>query len=349
MKEKHKDLTYIAQQFFPELSNELTIRVLEKGNINASFLFDHHAQTYLLQRINQDVFPKTELILQNIQRVYEHLLKTDPELALIQLIPTKDGAPAWIHQDGAYWRVIPFIANSISYATAPTLDYAYEGAKMAGRFLKSLENLNSTHIQVTIPDFHNSMLRLRQMQEAVEADPVDRCYRVKEQISFIQKEASIFKKIRKASLPLRVVHNDAKMDNILFDKASGRPLGLIDWDTIMPGTLLSDYGDLVRTSINPVAEDSDQLDQIVIDQDLLRTLEEGFLYHTQDMLDRQEKDLLPLAPLWITLEQAMRFLTDYLMGDVYYRTEFEGHNMVRVMNQIQLFRRLKYMVPAVDS
>jgi aminoglycoside phosphotransferase (APT) family kinase protein len=337
MKEKHNNLISIAQQFFPELSDKLDIRAFGKGNINASFLFDHHDQTYLLQRINPEVFPKAELIIQNIQTVYEHLLKTDPELALIRLIPTSKGNAAWIDPDGAYWRVIPFVANSISYATAPTLDYAFEGAKTVGRFLKSLESLDPNAIKITIPDFHNSSYRFQQMQQAMKADPAGRRAEVENEIDFIKQHSSIFREIENAILPLRVVHNDAKMDNILFDQASGRPLGLIDWDTIMPGTLLSDYGDLVRTSINPVAEDSDQLDQIVIDQDLFRSLEEGFLYHTQDMLHQQEKDLLKLAPLWITLEQAMRFLTDYLMGDLYYKTEFEGHNLVRVRNQVRLF------------
>lgn len=349
MKEKHTNLISIAQQFFPELSNDHDIRSFGKGNINLSYRLDFKEQTFLLQKINPEVFPKADLIIHNIQAVYHHLLQTDPDLALIRLIPTAGGALAWIDPDGAYWRLIPFIADSVSYEAAPTIGHAYEGAKTAGRFLRSLENLDPNLIKVTIPEFHNSLYRFQQMQEAVRADPVKRSKKVEKEIAFIRNNAQIFHQISETGLSLRVVHNDAKMDNILFDKISGRCIGLIDWDTIMPGTILSDYGDLVRTSINPIAEDSDELDRIVIDRELLRALEEGFLFHTQDMLDPKEKDLLPLAPLWITLEQAMRFLTDYLMGDVYYKIEFEEHNLVRVRNQMRLFEMLKEIVTLLSN
>ncbi len=335
---QHNDLIFIAQQFFPELPNDSNIQVFGKGNINLSFLLDFKAQTFLLQRINPEVFPNADLIHQNIQKVYDHLSKTDPALALIRLIPTANGAPAWIDVEGAYWRLIPFVANSLSYPTAPRLNYAYDGAKMVGRFLKALEKLDPDLIQTTIPNFHNSLHRFQQFNEVIKSDPVQRRKKLEKEIAFIQAHAHIFDQIASAGLPLRVVHNDTKMDNILFDKNTGHCLGLIDWDTIMPGTLLSDYGDLVRTSINPIAEDSDELDRMIIDYELLQTLEEGFLFHTQDMLSQVEKDLLSLAPLWITLEQAMRFLTDYLMGDVYYKTEFAEHNLVRVRNQVSLFK-----------
>lgn len=331
----------VAQQFFPELPKDHLLRPFGKGNINLSYYFERGEKGYLLQKINPDVFPSADLIIENIRIVREHLLQTDPDLALIHLISTADGAPAWVDPEGVFWRVMHFLEGSISYPVAPTIDHAYEGAKMIGRFLKGLSTLNPIKTHLIIPDFHNSQYRFQQLKKAIEADIVNRSAEVASEIEFIEEHTGILKIIEEAKLPKRVVHNDTKMDNILFSEKTGQPLGLIDWDTIMPGTILSDYGDLVRTSINPMAEDSDQLDQIVIDPELLRRLRSGFLYHLRDILNKEEKDLLSIAPQWITLEQAMRFLTDFLMGDVYYKTAFKEHNLVRARNQLRLFDELK--------
>lgn len=325
------------RQFFPNPSDDLNLRPLGKGNINTSFIFHQSGKGYLLQKINPLVFPKPEWVIDNIQTVYNHFLKESPELALIKLLPAQNGQRFWIDEQGAAWRMFPKVPCSYSIEHPSSKKMASEGAKMIGRFLNSLQGLKPDQLHYTIPDFHNSLLRLKQFSKVVRKDKMSRLFRVKKEVSFIEDHAAVFKKINAALLPKRVVHNDAKMDNVLFDSRTNEAVGLIDWDTIMPGTVLSDYGDMMRTLMNPVAEDSDEFDRILIDRELFEMTHLGFLETTVDMLDSTERQMLPLAPLWITLEQAMRFLTDYLEGDIYYKTNYDDHNLIRAQNQLHLF------------
>ncbi len=326
------------RQFFPDLSDPSGLRPLGKGNINTSYSFFFGGKDFLLQKINPLVFSKPEQVIANIRVVYHHLLQKAPELALIELLPAQNGQMFWKDEEGAVWRSFPKIPHSYSVDHPFNKEIAFDGARMIGRFLNALQGLNDKQFYDTIPDFHNSLLRFQYFRKVVRKNKASRLHSVKKEVTFIEDQATVFRKIDSASLPRRIVHNDAKMDNVLFDTRTHKALGLIDWDTIMPGTILSDYGDMMRTLMNPVAEDSEELDRISIDLEFFNFIHEGFLEMTADMLDPIERQLLPLAPLWITLEQAMRFLTDYLEGDVYYKINYDGHNLVRVQNQLRLFK-----------
>ncbi len=348
--EKYQSNAYQALcQFFPNSCYTIQIQPLGKGNINASFVFHHAGQTFLLQKINPFVFPHPEQVIENIQIVFRHLQNKQPDLALIELIPTQDGKWFWKDEEGAAWRLFPKIPHSYSTDYPPSPKMAHEGAQMVGRFLAALQGISTDRLHYTIPDFHNSLLRLDHFRQVVHLDNASRLARVQKEVTFIEKNAHIFEQIDSAPLPKRIVHNDAKMDNILFDSRTHRALGLIDWDTLMPGLILSDYGDMMRTFLNPLSEDSSQYDQIIIDPALFKTVQAGFLQATSDLLEPMEKKLLPLAPLWITLEQTMRFLTDFLEGDVYYKINFETHNLVRARNQMHLFKALEAITDALNT
>ncbi len=341
MNKETESISEVIRKFFPDFQDSFPFSKFGKGNINTSYIFQYQKERCILQKINPLVFPNTTHLIENIQTVYHHLQIIAPELALIELIPTTDGEMTCKGSDGFYYRVFPFIPDSESFEFPPSPQHAFEGAQAIGQFLKCLETLDARKLHYTIPDFHNSLHRLKQFEKAIEEDAVNRLKSVEKEVQFIKSHQSVFYHIAEADLPIRAVHNDTKMDNVLFNAKTGKVIGLIDWDTIMPGTILSDYGDMIRTMINPIPEDSVKLDDLKIDERLLSNLKEGFLIFTEKMLTKTEKKLLSIAPLWITLEQALRFLTDYLQGDVYYRIEYDHHNLDRTRNQIRLFECLQ--------
>lgn len=336
-------LKEIVGEFFPD-KTLLEIEVYGTGNINDTYrvlLNGDSKDGYLLQRINQDVFREPEKVMQNILTVSQHLLAVDSRDSCVLVpIPARNHRP-W-HQDpqGEYWRCFPFFSNTFSPESVESADQAFQAAATIGRFLFLLMDLDPAQIHITIPDFHNSLKRAAHFREALEKDAMKRRAAAAAEVAMTLKHLSLFEEIAGLDIPRRVVHNDTKISNVLFDRHSGAPRCLIDWDTIMPGTILSDFGDMVRSFTSPVAEDDPAVEKARVDLDIFEAICRGFIPAVASRLTDVEKKWLVKGALWITLEQALRFLTDFLEGDLYYKTLYSEHNLIRTRNQLALFRSM---------
>ena len=338
-------LKYIAGQFFPGRTIA-GIAAYGTGHINDTYriglLVDGDEQAYLLQRINQQVFRRPEEVMANIQTAYRHLAHF-PELdCLLQPLPAVDGQPFFRDEQGEVWRVFPFFAGTFSPERAESEDEACEAARVIGRFLSRLSSLDPALVYYTIPDFHHSLKRLRRFDEVVRADPAGRKRAAQDAIAELRRHQALFEQVDRLDVPLRVVHNDTKISNVLFQRESGRACGVIDWDTIMPGTLLSDFGDLVRSAAATLDENAADIERVEIDMPVFDALCRGFIPELRGTATPLELEHLVTGARWITLEQALRFLTDFLEGDPYYKTAYSTQNLVRARNQLQLFRSMRH-------
>ena len=335
-------LKYIAGRFFPGHRVE-AIAPYGTGHINDTYrLVLEGAPVYLLQRINQQVFRQPETVMANIQTVYRHLARFSELDCLLQPLPATDGRPFYRDARGEVWRAFPFFAGTFSPERAEDEAVACEAARVIGGFLNRLLTLDPATIGVTIPDFHNSPKRLRRFDEVVKADPAGRSREAQDAIDCLREHQSLFERVAGLGLPLRVVHNDTKISNVLFQRESGRACGVIDWDTIMPGTLLSDFGDLVRSAAATLDENAADIERVEIDMPVFDALCRGFIPELRGTATPLELEHLVTGARWITLEQALRFLTDFLEGDPYYKTAYSTQNLVRARNQLQLFRSMRH-------
>lgn len=335
-----KDLVRIARQFFPD--REVTdIYSYGAGHINDTYKLElAGAEACLLQRINQHVFREPEKVMHNIRVVYEHLSEKEDRDCLLRPVPDRSGKSYFKDASGDYWRCFPFIADTFSPDAPEDASQARRAARAIGRFLNDLFSLSPESVKITIPDFHNPVKRMRRFREVLQQDPVNRKKVAAREIAFLLQYESLFTQVAALKLPQRVVHNDAKISNVLFDRHSGEPRCLIDWDTIMPGIILSDFGDLVRSCTPPVDENATDLSRIEVDMNIFRALCEGFIPPLSANLSPAEKKYLLTGAPWITLEQALRFLTDFLEGDPYYKTAYPDQNLMRTRNQLRLFQSM---------
>jgi thiamine kinase-like enzyme len=293
-----------------------------------------------LQRLNHHVFTEPEQVMENIKFVAEHLEKKAFSDKILKPIPTKDGQLFFKEETGNYWRVFPFFAKTSTFETVKNAAQAYEAARAYGAFSKALADIDIEQLHLTIPHFHDGIRRMRLFETALKAASENKIGQAILEIQFTITHCDIFQKIADLELPVRVTHNDTKISNILFDWKGENALAVIDWDTIMPGTVLSDFGDMVRTFANTGEEDATNLEEVKAQPEIVEALLKGYLEEMEAVLTPLEKDNLLLGAKWITLMQAMRFLTDFLENDVYYKTEYIGHNWVRARNQIALFKSL---------
>lgn len=278
--------------------------------------------------------------MENIQLVAEHLEKKAFSDKILKPIPTKDGQLFFKEETGNYWRVFPFFAKTSTFETVKNAAQAYEAARAYGAFSKALADVNIEKLHLTIPHFHDGIRRMRLFETALKSASENKIGQAIIEIQFLITHSDIFQKVADLELPIRVTHNDTKISNVLFDWKGENALAVIDWDTIMPGTVLSDFGDMVRTFTNSGAEDETNLEAVQVRTEILEALQKGYLEEMSDILTPLEKDNLMLGAKWITLMQAMRFLTDFLENDTYYKTDYIGHNWVRARNQIALFQSL---------
>lgn len=334
----------ILSKFFPSNSIE-EYASFGAGNINDSYRVricqNGSEELYLLQRLNHQVFKEPHKVMANIELVSRHLSRETDSSYLLKPVPDRQGANLYQDTDGNYWRVFPFFAGTFSSLKAENTDQAYQAAKMIGSFLRDLLNLDTGQLAITIPHFHDSLYRWNHFQNVVAVNSQNRLLKAQEEVLFLIDRRSLFGQIANLKLPERAVHNDAKINNVLFDQLSGEAVSLIDWDTIMPGTILSDFGDMVRSMINPLEEDDPAIEKVDAALPVFEALCRGFLSEIGDFLEPQEKENLVRGAKWITLEQTMRFLTDYLEGDVYYKIQHPEHNLFRTRNQIALFKSME--------
>lgn len=324
---------------------------LGAGHINDSFLVkteEADKPDYLLQRINHHIFKNVEMLQNNILYVTNHIRKkliekgeTDVGRKVLTIIPAKDGK--LYHFDGEnYWRLYLYISGGKSFDTINP-ELAYEAGKAFGEFQRYLSDIPET-IGETIPDFHNMEFRMRQFRDAVSLNAVGRVVSCQDLIYEIESRADDMCKIeawgREGALPKRINHCDTKVNNVLFDD-NGQILCVVDLDTVMPGYVLSDFGDFIRTGANKGAEDDADLKKIGVNLDIFAGYARGYAETAKDFLTPIEIENLAFGAKLLTFMQTVRFFTDYLNGDTYYKIHFPEHNLQRTYAQLQLLKDLE--------
>ncbi len=324
---------------------------LSTGNINSTYqvkyVRDGVDKEYLLQRINKNVFTEPEKVMDNIVRVTSYVRQkiescnlSTKKFVMRAFLSKEDRKPFIIDDSGEYWRCYRFIPNSITYDTVDDLSIV-EGAGIAfGRFQNYLDGFDAESLYTTIPNFHNTRARYQAFHKAIKLDPLGRVKRVKEDIekllSFEEKACLLQDYLDGGELPVRVTHNDTKCNNVSFDKDTGEALAVLDLDTVMPGAIAHDFGDAIRFIANSVIEDDPNVENVSLVIEKYQAFAKGFITQVKDSLTDLEKSTLNLGVFAMTVELAVRFLTDYILGDTYFKTKRPGHNVDRARNQIAL-------------
>jgi Ser/Thr protein kinase RdoA (MazF antagonist) len=343
------DLRDIARRFLIQ-GDFLHAEPYGSGHINdtycARFSQGGALVRYIVQRVNHNVFRNPVALMENLQRVTAHLqdkLEGAPEVSRrrLTLLPARDGAP-W-HRDpaGHYWRCYIFIEKARSYDAIQSPRQAFEAAKAFGRFQKLLSDLPAPRLHDTIPDFHHTPKRFALLEQALAEDAVQRAHQARTEIEFALRRKPITSLLLDAKLPERVTHNDTKINNVLLDDATGEEVCVIDLDTVMPGLALYDFGDLVRTGTSPAQEDERDLARVTMQFPMFEALLRGYLSTASDFLTTAERRHLVFAGKLITFEIGLRFLTDFLAGDTYFKVHRDGHNMDRCRTQFKLVESIE--------
>ncbi len=322
-----------------------------EGHINDTYFArfrepDERVGGYILQRINHTVFKKPEELMHNMERVTAHIRQIivstggDPSRKTITLVPTLAGKSYWVEPNGNYWRVHHFIEGANTFQQATNLTHYYHAAKAFGEFLNLLSDYPAGELYETIPDFHHTPKRYQAFLKALDGDPLGRGKDISTEIKFVlEREPQtrvLVDLLECGAIPERVTHNDTKIDNVMIDDETGEGVCVIDLDTVMPGLAVFDFGDSVRSGANPVSEDEPDITKVVFDLDIFDSLAHGFLDATRDMLTPVEVAHLAFGARLITLEQGIRFLTDYLNGDIYYKTHRPNQNLDRARTQLKM-------------
>ena len=311
------------------------------GHINRTFLVETTGgKRYILQRINQHVFRDVPAMMDNIIAVTTHLAtKSDDPRACLRLVPTSDGAYFFRDEEGEYWRAYDYVENSVCLQTPRDIADFYESAVGLGHFQMALLDFPADRLVETIPRFHDTPDRYRQFCKVLAADPLRRANEVTSEIEFVFSRVTDGARLQQmrdsGELPLRVTHNDTKLNNIMLDIETGHALCVIDLDTVMPGLVAYDFGDSIRFGASTGAEDETDLSKIEMDLSLYETFTQGFLSSCGG-LTQEEIRSLPLGAKTMTLECGLRFLTDYLDGDHYFSIARPAHNLDRARTQFKL-------------
>ena len=324
-----------------------SIEALGEGFINDTFVVktSGSAPNYILQRKNHIVFPDVPGMMDNIKAVTEHIKAkvTDPMRETLTVVPATDGK--LYHKDGEnYWAVCLFIPDTVTYDRADSTALAYQGGVGIGRFQALLADFDKP-LNETIKGFHNIRWRFEQWDATIAADPAGRVKDLQEEIEWVESRReemlSFWSKVETGEIPTHVTHNDTKISNILFDRPTGNVLCAIDLDTVMSSTSLNDFGDAIRSYTNTGAEDDKCLDNVEMSIDMFRAYAEGYLSEQRDSMCASEKEWLAFAGRYITFEQVLRFLMDYIDGDKYYKIAYPDHNLVRTRAQYKLLQSME--------
>lgn len=305
---------------------------------------------YILQRINTHIFNAKDLMI-NICLVTDYLKDKikeeggDPSRNTLTIIPTKDGKLYYEDKDNACWRIYKFIEDTITYQSAADETVSRNVGAAFGHFQKQLAEFDATKLTEIIPDFHNTRKRFEALKKAIDADVKGRVKSAEDAISFaLEREKYcdvVTSKLGTSQIPYRVTHNDTKLNNILIDPDTGKSVCIIDLDTVMPGSVLYDFGDSNRFGSNTAVEDETDLSKVTFDLRIFKAFTEGFLSEVGDILTGEEKELLPFSCILMTYECGIRFLADYLEGDVYFKTTHDTHNLERARNQFKLIEDME--------
>lgn len=319
---------------------------LGQGHINETYLLDpgNGDPKYVLQKINKDVFGDPHHLMENIQTIRSHVaIKgycTPDELKLLDYLSTTEGE--FLYEDHkSFWRINHFLANTytVEYITEP--HQAFDAAYAYGRFIWNLRELASNKIYHAIPDFHNAGMRMKKFEEAIKQDKMQRVRLVANEIAFINEHQNLVSQLDQltslGNIHERITHNDTKINNVLFNRATGKIVSVIDLDTVMPGYIIHDFGDMIRTFTPSADEEEVDISKVSMRMEIFRALSYGFLEATDQFITKSEKENLVFGGLVITFEQALRFLTDFIEGDPYYsRISRPNQNLDRTKNQLAL-------------
>lgn len=325
------------------------------GHINETFLLHTDApHDYILQKINHHIFQDVEGLMRNITAVTAFLYRQTPDpRRVLTLVPTLSGKSYFQSETGEYFRLYEFVADSICLNQAETAEDFYQSAVAFGQFQNQLSAFPAETLTETIPHFHDTVDRYRLFHEAVQSDPLGRAAQCRKEIDFaLAREAeggTMVRMLQTGELPLRVTHNDTKLNNVMLDAKTRTPLCVIDLDTVMPGLAGNDFGDSIRFGANTAAEDEKDLSKVRFSLPLFEAYAKGFLSACGEKLTPLEIETLPLGAKLMTLECGVRFLTDHLLGDTYFRIHREGHNLDRCRTQFKLIEEMERQWAAMAS
>lgn len=356
------ELQNIAEQF--AIRGDIKkITQINKGYINRTYRVETlsdagHVHKYTLQRINTNVFPDVDALMDNFKLTTRHLygrllLPGRGKKGSVQTFrPTKDGR-AYLRDDSGCWRMLTYFDGvySLDIPNSPKTFY-YAGSAF-GRFMKEMTDVDVNEVKVVIPNFHNTKSRYQDLEEAIARDPKGRVKQVMPEIKFVRSRADKYGMISDAldsgKIPTRICHNDCNLNNILFDKKTNLPVAIIDLDTVMPSSPLYDYGDSMRIGTNTAKDDEKDLSKVSCDLGLYEQYARGYLESCGDVLTKEELELLPYASLVITAEDGIRFLMDHINGDIYYHIYYPGQNLDRARTQLKLVEDMEMKLPEIKQ
>lgn len=330
--------------------------LIQVGNVNKTYrvkvlLPEGNEKSFLVQNLNTYVFKNPVKVMDNIDKVTEHIRAKRPGQLALHFHHTKD-RKTYIADGKDFWRMSNFIP-SVTHNVVKNLDIIRNAGRAFGEFQMELSDFDSTMLFETIPDFHNTAKRFDALAATVAADPCGKVAEVQEELDYlfsVREQASRLTYLsQEGKLPLRVTHNDTKINNVLFDKDSGNALVVVDLDTVMPGLVGHDFGDAIRFAANFVEEDCPDADKAGVNMDVFRAFAEGFLEKTAKTLTETEIETLAWSSFVLTVELAVRFLDDYIQGSPYFKINYPEHNLVRTKCQIALAKDMQKKMPQMEQ
>ncbi len=338
-----------ATKLFALEGELLSVEPYGEGHINQTYLVVTTQKRYIMQKMNTKIFPDSDGLMKNICGVTEHLRARGIET--LEVIPTVDGKSYYKGED--CYRVYAFIENTVTYQTVTDEKVFRNSGKAFGEFQNYLAEFDASVLTEAIPHFHDTPKRFRDFKAALEKDACGRAKDCQEEIAFVLEREHTYGKITEGlangSIPLRVTHNDTKLNNILMDDKTNEARAVIDLDTIMPGSMLYDFGDSIRFGASTAAEDEKDLEKVHFSLSLFKAYAEGYCAAVKESITKKEAELLPYGAYMMTIECGMRFLTDHLAGDTYFATKYEGHNLVRCRTQLRLAKEMEESFAAMGE
>ncbi len=336
---------------------------LTAGNINVTYLVTYtdgeSRHSYILQRINTSAFHDPVALMENVRKVTSFIRNSivsegqDPARRVLTFVEADNGTLLYTDPEGGAWRAYHYVDGVTAHNSIDSPEQFYEAGKGFGEFQTRLADFPAAELAETIPHFHDTPHRYKAFLEAVERDAAGRVAGLGEEIAFLAQRVALMEtivsRLGSAELPLRVTHNDTKLNNVLMDNATGKALCVIDLDTVMPGSSLYDYGDAVRYGACTSAEDEPDVSKVGFDMTLFEAFTRGFVEATGGALTPTEIRMLPLGALVLTCELVVRFLTDYINGDVYFKISYPEHNIVRTRAQMKLLTEMEAALPAMNA
>ena len=364
-------MTSDFQKTVAEIGNRFAIQgdflfgeEIQSGHINSTYRASYRQPDgsplrYIFQAINRNVFKDPFAVMRNVERVTHHInskvlrVKKDLGGQTLNLFPARAGG-SWVEdEDGGVWRCYNHIEGCLTYDVVENTRQAYQAARAFGSFQDLVSDLDASQISETIPDFHHTPLRFERLMRAVEENVHGRLAGVAEEVEFVRRREPLVRHLIELAdagkIPMRVTHNDTKINNVMIDAETDEAVCVIDLDTVMPGLVLYDFGDLVRSATSPAAEDERDLSRVEMRMPVFEALVEGYLESAGNFINDTEAEHLAFAGKLMTLEVGIRFLTDHLEGDVYFKTHHAGHNLDRCRTQLKLVERIEEQEQAMDA